>query len=36
MAADMANSHAAGFDEHLTKPINVEALDLALARVAVP
>lgn len=29
---DVSRSHAAGFEEHLIKPINVEALDQAMSR----
>ena len=29
---DSGDTHAAGFEDHLTKPINVEALDRAVAK----
>jgi CheY-like chemotaxis protein len=35
MEHDIARSHAAGFGAHLTKPVRVEALEAALAQLAI-
>jgi CheY-like chemotaxis protein len=32
--SDQAQSHEAGFDQHLTKPVSLEALEQALAAAA--
>jgi PAS domain S-box-containing protein len=33
MNADLTRSHAAGFNEHLTKPVSVDSIDRALTRI---
>jgi CheY-like chemotaxis protein len=32
MDADLSRSRAAGFEEHLTKPVSIDSLDRALSR----
>jgi CheY-like chemotaxis protein len=35
MEEDLARSRAAGFEEHLTKPISIDSLERALGRLLV-